>query len=80
MSTSEVSSKPYDLIVFGATSFVGQILSNYLVETIGVNGEISWAIASRSESKLAILKESLGDAASELPVLIADSHDEASLE
>lgn len=80
MSTSEVSSKPYDLIVFGATSFVGQILSNYLVETIGVNGEISWAIASRSESKLAILKESLGDAASELPVLIADSHDEASLQ
>ncbi|MDB4260093.1 saccharopine dehydrogenase NADP-binding domain-containing protein [Porticoccaceae bacterium] len=80
MSTSEVSSKPYDLIVFGATSFVGQILSNYLVETIGVNGEISWAIASRSESKLAILKESLGDAASQLPVLIADSHDEASLQ
>ncbi|MDA9347729.1 saccharopine dehydrogenase NADP-binding domain-containing protein [Porticoccaceae bacterium] len=80
MSTSEVSSKPYDLIVFGATSFVGQILSNYLVETIGVNGEISWAIASRSESKLAILKESLGDAASQLPVLIADSHGEASLQ
>ena len=52
MSTTEVSSKPYDLIVFGATSFVGQILSNYLVETIGVNGDISWAIASRSESKL----------------------------
>ena len=29
---------------------------------------------------LAILKNSLGDAASELPVLIADSHDEASLQ
>ena len=80
MSISEVSNKPYDLIVFGATSFVGQILSNYLVETIGVNGDISWAIASRSESKLALLKESLGSTASELPVLIADSHDEASLQ
>ncbi len=80
MSITEVSSKPYDLIVFGATSFVGQILSNYLVETIGVNGDISWAIASRSDSKLATLKESLGDAARALPVLIADSHDEASLQ
>ena len=68
MSTTEVSSKPYDLIVFGATSFVGQILSNYLVETIGVNGDISWAIASRSESKLTILKNSIGTVASELPV------------
>lgn len=80
MSTTEVSSKPYDLIVFGATSFVGQILSNYLVETIGVNGDISWAIASRSESKLATLKDSLGIVASELPVIIADSQDEASLQ
>jgi short subunit dehydrogenase-like uncharacterized protein len=80
MSTTEVSSKPYDLIVFGATSFVGQILSNYLVETIGVNGDISWAIASRSESKLATLKDSLGTVASELPVIIADSQDEASLQ
>ena len=80
MSITEVSSKPYDLIVFGATSFVGQILTRYLVETIGVNGDVSWAIASRSATKLSSLKDSLGTAASELPVLLADSHDEASLQ
>jgi len=80
MSINQVSNKPYDLIVFGATSFVGQILTRYLVETIGANGDVSWAIASRSATKLSSLKDSLGTAASELPVLIADSHDEASLQ
>ena len=80
MSITEVSSKPYDLIVFGATSFVGQILTHYLVDTLGVKSDISWAIASRSESKLATLKDSLGTVASDLPLIIADSHDEASLQ
>ena len=27
----------FDLIVYGATSFVGQILTRYLVEHVGVN-------------------------------------------
>jgi len=72
--------KPFDLIVFGATSFVGQIMTTYLVQHLGVNGDIAWAIASRSESKLAELKATLGEAANDLPVLLADSHNEASLQ
>ncbi|MGB2110329.1 MAG: saccharopine dehydrogenase family protein, partial [Marinobacter vinifirmus] len=69
----------FDLVVFGATSFVGQILSRYLMETYGTGGEVRWAIAGRSESKLASLKAELGDNASALPVILADASDDDAL-
>ncbi len=70
----------YDLVVFGATSFVGQILTRYLFEAYGVGKSVSWAIAGRSENKLGKLKEDLGADAAELPVIIADAADEADLQ
>ncbi|MCG2581204.1 MAG: saccharopine dehydrogenase NADP-binding domain-containing protein [Marinobacter sp.] len=70
----------YDLVVFGATSFVGQILTRYLLEAYGVGKSVSWAIAGRSESKLATLKKDLGGDAADLPVIIADAADEADLQ
>ncbi|MFV8570966.1 saccharopine dehydrogenase family protein [Marinobacter sp. SBS5] len=69
----------YDLIVFGATSFVGQILTSYLAKNYGVGGDVKWAIAGRSESKLNDLKSTLGADSMNLPVLIADASDEAAL-
>ena len=60
--------KEFDLIVFGATSFVGQILVQYLWKRHGLNGEIKWAIAGRDADKLAVLKNRLGEQARELPV------------
>ncbi len=80
MSNNEVSNKQYDLVVFGATSFVGQILTTYLIEHLGTNSDISWAISARSTAKLTELRDSYGDSASQLPMIIADSHDEASLQ
>ena len=69
----------YDLIVFGATSFVGQILTNYLAKNYGVGGDVKWAIAGRSEGKLNDLKATLGSGSADLPVLIADASDETAL-
>ncbi|MEP3589851.1 MAG: saccharopine dehydrogenase NADP-binding domain-containing protein, partial [Marinobacter sp.] len=69
----------YDLIVFGATSFVGQILTSYLAKNYGIGGEVKWAIAGRSEGKLNDLKATLGASAADLPVLIADASDETAL-
>jgi short subunit dehydrogenase-like uncharacterized protein len=69
----------HDLIVFGATSFVGQILTRYLAEQFGTQGRLKWAIAGRSESKLAALRNSLGLTAGKLPLLIADAADESAL-
>ncbi|KRP26724.1 MAG: saccharopine dehydrogenase [SAR92 bacterium BACL16 MAG-120322-bin99] len=80
MSQDQISNKPYDIIVFGATSFVGQILTTYMLEHVGAKGTVSWAIAARSAQKLNDLCNSYGDRATDLPMIIADSHDEASLQ
>jgi hypothetical protein len=75
-------SKPvFDVVVFGASSFVGQILCAYLASRFGTgkDAELTWAAAGRSESKLRSLKESLGPAASKLTLIQADSNDEAAL-
>ncbi len=69
----------FDLIVFGATGFVGRILSQYLLERHGVNGALGWAAAARSGSRLSDLRATLGARASSLPLVIADAADEASL-
>ncbi|HAU22365.1 MAG TPA: saccharopine dehydrogenase [Erythrobacter sp.] len=69
----------FDLVVYGATSFVGAITAEYFLTKYGVGGEVRWAIAARSQAKLAALKEQLGEGAAELPTLIANSDDEASL-
>ncbi len=74
-----MSTPSHDLIVFGATSFVGQILTRYLAEHYGTQGALKWAIAGRSEAKLAALRNSLGLAAGRLPLLVADAADEAAL-
>jgi len=70
----------YDLVVFGATSFVGQILTRYLLENYGLGKSVNWAIAGRSESKLNKLKDDLGSQAKELPVILADASDERALQ
>jgi len=74
-----MSTPSHDLIVFGATSFVGQILARYLAEHYGTHGALKWAIAGRSEAKLAALRNSLGLAAGKVPLLVADAADETAL-
>ena len=73
------STPTHDLVVFGATSFVGQILTRYLAEQFGTHGGLKWAIAGRSEAKLAALRNSLGLKAGKLPLVIADAADETAL-
>ncbi|MCL4653557.1 saccharopine dehydrogenase family protein [Burkholderia multivorans] len=71
----------YDLVVFGATSFVGQILTRHLAEHLASGADtLRWAIAGRSEAKLVQLRDSLGDAARTLPILVADASDDAQLQ
>lgn len=72
-------SRPLDVIVFGASSFVGQILVRHLWERHGADGELRWALAGRSESRLRAVRDSLGERAASLPLLVADSSDAAAL-
>jgi short subunit dehydrogenase-like uncharacterized protein len=70
-----MKTKTFDVIVFGATSFVGQILVRYLFETFGLDGDLRWAAAGRSQSKLESVRKSLGRGAGRLPLLTADAAD-----
>jgi short subunit dehydrogenase-like uncharacterized protein len=73
-SMSPNAASPYDVVVFGATSFVGQILARYLFETFGgADGELRWAAAGRSRAKLEQLRRGLGPDAERLELLVADA-------
>ena len=73
-----MSTPTYDIILFGATSFVGDILTAYMMEQYP-NGEgIAWAIAGRSENKLNELK--VRHNAQAIPYIIADAANPQQLE
>jgi short subunit dehydrogenase-like uncharacterized protein len=74
-----MSAAPHDLVVFGATSFVGQILCRHLLARHGVGAGLRWAAGGRSLDKLKALREALGAEASALPLLQADAADESAL-
>ncbi len=75
-----MSTSGYDLVVFGATSFVGQILTRYLAEHLAQHSEpVRWAIAGRSAAKLQEVKQALGALGQDLPILVADAANESDL-
>src|SRR6202795_2593132 len=76
---STMSTPSYDLVAFGATSFVGKILCRYLWEEFGAQGGMRWGLAGRSKAKLEELRSSLGAKAGTLPLIVADTADESSL-
>lgn len=72
--------KRHDIVVWGATGFVGKLICEYLLERYHADKTVRWAMAARSASKLETLRAEFGGAASEIPVIIADAADPASLE
>lgn len=73
------ASPHHDLIVFGATSFVGKILTRHIFEQFGTHGDLNWAAAGRSLARLEELRKSLGSQAAKLALVVADATDEAAL-
>jgi short subunit dehydrogenase-like uncharacterized protein len=69
-----MSNREFDLVVFGATSFVGQILTHRLVERIGPgSNEVRWAIAGRNADKLAGVAEQAGATVDQIVADAADT-------
>jgi short subunit dehydrogenase-like uncharacterized protein len=66
--------KPYDLIVFGATSFAGKLLCAYLLKAFP-GGGLKWAAAARSRAKLEQFQAQLGEQGAAIPLLTADASD-----
>jgi short subunit dehydrogenase-like uncharacterized protein len=69
----------HDLVVFGATSFVGKLLCRSLAGQPGGNRPLKWAAAGRSIAKLSALRASLGADQAGLPLILADAADETAL-
>ncbi|MFJ3338773.1 saccharopine dehydrogenase family protein [Streptomyces sp. NPDC086766] len=76
MSRMNRTDRPYDLVLFGATGFVGTLTAEYLAAHAPAS--LRWAIAGRSERRLRELRERLPGGAS-VGVLRADVADPASL-
>jgi short subunit dehydrogenase-like uncharacterized protein len=76
-----VPDRPFDVVVWGASGFTGQLVVEYLGETYGVGGDLRWAIAGRNRDKLEAVRRSCpaGARPDSLPMLIADSDDRDSL-
>jgi len=72
-----MSDREYDVVVYGATSFVGQILCTYLVRRHGTDGDLRWAIAGRSASKLDDVARRTG---ADVPRIVADAADRPALD
>ncbi|WP_221795253.1 saccharopine dehydrogenase family protein [Oceanobacter mangrovi] len=72
-----------DLLVFGATAFVGRLVVDYLARSYGAGQSLTWGIAGRNPDRLAQLKAQLvkdyGAEFQTLPILLADSRNEVDL-
>ena len=66
-----------DVVLYGATGFVGKLTARYLAEHAPEGARI--ALAGRTEPKLAQLRGELGPRAADWPLLVADSEDAAAL-
>ena len=74
------TSRSHDIVVLGATGFTGALTAEYLARN--APSDCRWAIAGRSEVKLAAVRERLAaidPALAELPLLTADVTDAASI-
>jgi len=72
--------REFDVVFLGATGFTGQLVVDYVYQTYGLEGDINWAIAGRSQSKLErIARELLGEDADKLTIIVADSNDEVAM-
>ncbi|MFD9969779.1 saccharopine dehydrogenase family protein [Streptomyces sp. NPDC059011] len=72
--------RPHDIVLFGATGFVGTLTAEYLAAHAPEG--CRWAVAGRSEARLARLRERLtaiNPACAGLPLLVADADDPDSL-
>lgn len=76
-----MTDRDFDIVLFGATGFTGKLVAEYLARHAPKG--VRWAIAGRNQKKLDAVKRDLlaiDPALSELQTIVADGHDQASLD
>src|SRR5204862_8228014 len=71
-------SSKFDIVVYGATGFTGQLVAEYLAANYKGDASLKWAMAGRSKEKLASVRDAIG-ASPDTPLIVADASDPASL-
>jgi short subunit dehydrogenase-like uncharacterized protein len=71
-------SSKFDIVVYGATGFTGQLVAEYLAAHYKGDRDLKWAMAGRSKEKLAAVRDAIG-APADTPLIVADAGDPASL-
>ncbi|MGB2811089.1 MAG: trans-acting enoyl reductase family protein [Mycobacterium sp.] len=72
-----MTSREFDIVIYGATGFVGKLTAEYLA-TAG--GAARIALAGRSPERLAAIRTTLGDSAQSWPIITADAASPSSLD
>jgi short subunit dehydrogenase-like uncharacterized protein len=73
-----MSSSKFDIVVYGATGFTGQLVAEYLAAHYKGDANLKWAMAGRSKDRLATVRDAIG-APADTPLIVADASDPASL-
>lgn len=71
--------KPYDIVVHGATGFTGRLVVEYLLQRYPAGSGLRWAMGGRSAEKLAAVRDELG-APADTPLVVTDSASAESLQ
>ncbi|MGY0573586.1 saccharopine dehydrogenase family protein [Bradyrhizobium sp. RDM12] len=73
-----MSSAKFDIVVYGATGFTGQLVAEYLTQHYKSDNTLKWAMAGRSLGKLKSVRDAIG-APGNTQLIVADASDAASL-
>jgi short subunit dehydrogenase-like uncharacterized protein len=72
-----MAGRELDVVLYGATGFVGKLTAEYLAGTVGEGVRVG--VAGRSQEKLERVREGLGSSAADWPLIVADSQDAEAL-
>ena len=76
MSESSYSERPYDVVLYGASGFVGKQTVQYFANHASPE-QVRWAIAGRNRQKLEAVRDEVGVT---VDVLVADSQDQQAID
>ena len=77
--TDPTAAREFDVIVWGATGFTGELVAEYLLRQYEIDRDLRWAIAGRNQDKLDELRGALDGSTNKLQTIVADSFDSESL-
>ena len=83
MESQKNMSRDFDIVIWGATGFTGQLVVEYILSTYGEHSKFRWAIAARNSQKLNEITKHLAAKfpwIQQIPHIIADSFDRDSLD